>query len=722
MLALKTSACTLLLACCICLPLSAADEPAPILPLRPAAQTVVELEGRTLQEWAKDLKDPDCSRRERAISVLPLFGQSAGTSEIVSLLLDRVDHQKELDASPRVRALMALSTITLSQTEIPRVVEALAKAATTDNQSTVRYYAVLGLQHFGEESRSAIPALVKCAKDQVTWEIRRGALNALSEAGRGAKDADPDARAITALLEGCNDVTAEVRLEAVIGLGNLGSTTDPKLGPQMLATLRTMASDKDKRVAVWALASQLAVDKVHETPILAIASYLKSTNEFPVRMHALRTLALLGPRAKVALNAVTELLQDRDPNMVAGAIGTLVSLEDRSPAILKLLESMSKNKDADWRLRHLSMRAMELLVKGSTKDLEKPPIPPPPTKPTVPTIDEIEGRSLMLWMQDLRHADPSVKERAIAALPFFGSPASSTEVITLLLNCMLDKNADASPRIRAVSVLSMLHIPKADYSRVVNALARCAEDTQSMVRFNAVLGLQRFGEESRLALTSLIRCAGDQATWEIRRAAVMALAYAGRTSRGSPDIGAYAAMLKATQDHTAAVRLEAAIGLGILGRASNAQQHQLATMYLTNLVNDKDKRVATWALVSKMVLTNNINDPSILKIADHLKSTNEVQARLHAARALGMMGTKGRIASDKLVDALQDKDYAVVMAVIMALTQTEDKSAVGALTLLSQNKEVPEGVRQMAATAKEAILNPKPKPNPNQNPNPMKKP
>src|SRR5262249_39671467 len=154
------------------------DKPADPKTRNPAA--ITDLEGRSLAQWIADMRSKDASVRERAVCALPYFGAAAGTSEVITHLLDVLASKdgKDRDTSPRIRALMALGTLDIPKGDINRVVNALA-VQMDDPQAIVRYYAVLNLIRLGEDSTRAVGRLAAWAEDPVTWEVRHNCLVAL---------------------------------------------------------------------------------------------------------------------------------------------------------------------------------------------------------------------------------------------------------------------------------------------------------------------------------------------------------------------------------------------------------------------------------------------------------------------------------------------------------------------------------------------------------------
>ena len=96
----------------------AAQAPTPVppraglKPLEGVASITSEIGGRTFEQWKVDLKHSDPSVRSEAILAIALFGNAA--TEAIPLLLDRC---LDRDASPRVKAVLALTVLEIPERE-----------------------------------------------------------------------------------------------------------------------------------------------------------------------------------------------------------------------------------------------------------------------------------------------------------------------------------------------------------------------------------------------------------------------------------------------------------------------------------------------------------------------------------------------------------------------------------------------------------------------------
>ncbi len=314
---------------------------------------------------------------------------------------------------------------------------------------------------------------------------------------------------------------------------------------------------------------------------------------------------------------------------------------------------------------------------------------------------EVGGRPLSEWITDLKNIDPSVRERALRAIPLFGPPASQA-VPTIMERCL---DRDASPRVRAIGALGMLEIADKDVPKVVETLAkRISDDPQSAIKFQAMMTLSRFGiEEGKPAIPALVKMAEDPTTWEARKLAISLLGKYGYDAMKGPDVRCLRAMVIALKDPSMAVRQEAVYGLAVLGRPFDMTVAQTIEKALVTMTDNKDKGISIWAHVGMMNLTK--ADSTHLKpIMKNLKD-KDPQVRLLAVRAMGTLGKLALFGLPELIEALDDKEaevqYTAIWA-IAAMGSSADK-AVPPLRAMYQKTALPEPIRMSARAAVEQI-------------------
>jgi HEAT repeat protein len=329
-----------------------------------------------------------------------------------------------------------------------------------------------------------------------------------------------------------------------------------------------------------------------------------------------------------------------------------------------------------------------------------------PTKPTGPKWPEvIDGRNLDQWVRDLTHQDPSVREEAIRAIVNFGPAACTTPIIKTLISRTLDH--DAVVRTRAVMALTVMEIKKSDIPAVVKALGHLLEnDSQSVVRYQAAVGLVRYADDTKPVLAALVRGTSDSGAYSIRQMSLVALAHAASTKDGPPDIRAIQAMAGRLSDSALAVKLEAMRSLAFMGKIGDQFLQSRVEQLLRGLTTHRDKVVVIWAWIALMGITE--PNPEITKAIGGFLRNPEVRIRIAAAQALGQMGKRAQFALPDLLPMLKDKEPHVVLIGIWAIAQVEAEkprmTAINALTEVSKaeispKKEWNDYIHQYAESA-----------------------
>jgi HEAT repeat protein len=301
--------------------------------------TITEVGGRTLSQWMADLKHPDASTRSQAITNIIGFGEAG--ADAVPLLIDRC---KDRDASPRVKAVLALKLMTIRERDVPKVVDALAQRLAEDPQTIVRYEAAMALVRFADDAKPALKSLLKGLEDTGTWEIRHACIIAIRKAGFDPKSG-PDPQATRALLVALHDPVERVRLEATVGLGAMGKPADPQMLAAVTRALQQQSNYKDKALSLWSHVSLMALDdKVTDKSLEAISKLLKSP-EREIRLQVLLALAAMGNKARNCVPDALEALEDKETSVVAAACTALGYLGDQGPRVMNALVKMTERKE-----------------------------------------------------------------------------------------------------------------------------------------------------------------------------------------------------------------------------------------------------------------------------------------------------------------------------------------------------------------------------------------
>jgi HEAT repeat protein len=309
-----------------------------------AAAGPSEINGKNLQAWIKDLKDPDPGIRERAAKTICNFDLDIAARDAGSALIDALN---DSDTGVRVNVCIALATVGVHDQFVAKAVAALTQRL-QDQQAIVRLHAAAVLAHMDLEARTAIPDLILRSKDLAAYEIRKMAVKALGRVGTADKKNPVDMRAARALIDtftgSAPDRSAEVRQEAVMALGIMGLPPTPADKQAELSALKIAFSDRDKGVAIWARVSYMAIDDVSEEHMAAICAHLKG-KDFAARIEAVRALGTMGPKAKTHLADLFDQLQDKEPAMIAAAAWALGEMGNDAAKAVPDMTKMLDRKD-----------------------------------------------------------------------------------------------------------------------------------------------------------------------------------------------------------------------------------------------------------------------------------------------------------------------------------------------------------------------------------------
>jgi HEAT repeat protein len=328
----------------------------------PIVTTTTTIGGKTLKEWIADMKGiTDPSVREECIRAVTCFGDAS--REAVPGLLDRLH---DTDLSPRVKATIALGMVPVDEKDLPKVIEGLGKRLTEDSQAIVRFQAAMALASKGKDAKAALPQLIAGTTDSYSWEIRKVCVAALVLAGGDEKNG-PDPKATHALLKAVEDPANQVRLEAVMSLGEMGRPGEAPLRAAAEKALQNAATrDRDKAVQIWAHVSRMALEKVDDDGLKYLVESLKTgesvKDSVKIRVHSARGLGALGKEAKEKIPALLDALNDKEPDVVVAACSALKCMG--SEAVEKAraaLKGVAESKDASDNQKQAAGMGLEML-------------------------------------------------------------------------------------------------------------------------------------------------------------------------------------------------------------------------------------------------------------------------------------------------------------------------------------------------------------------------
>ena len=128
---------------------------------------------------------------------------------------------------------------------------------------------------------------------------------------------------------------------------------------------RAFLADKEKTLVVWTHFSLCNLEeKAPESLLKALAALLKDPDA-ELRIEAARALCMLGAKAAPQVDAITEALQDKNPNVVGELAKTLVYIGDSKLSTMLMLTDLSLRKDIDPGLREDILTAIDHLKKGT---------------------------------------------------------------------------------------------------------------------------------------------------------------------------------------------------------------------------------------------------------------------------------------------------------------------------------------------------------------------
>jgi HEAT repeat protein len=306
-----------------------------------------EVGGKSLGQWKQDLTSADSYVRAKAIQSVVHFGPAA--ADAVPLLTQRC---QDRDVSPRTKAVIALRMVRAADKDRPKAVEALSQRLWTgtqygEAQAIVRYEAARSLLFYAALDptlmRPVLAAVAKGAEDPTCCEARHVCVQVVRIGGRDKNGPDP--RATNALLKAMHDPTADVRLEAILGLGSMGRPTDPALLGKVVNSLQQVLYSRAPRThLMWAHVGLLAMDdKLADSALKALVRYLDDP-DMKVRAEAAHVLGAVGPQAKKYVPALLKHLSDKEPVAIS-VCAALVGIKDTSPAVLQGLVKQLERKE-----------------------------------------------------------------------------------------------------------------------------------------------------------------------------------------------------------------------------------------------------------------------------------------------------------------------------------------------------------------------------------------
>lgn len=407
------------------------------------------------------------------------------------------------DEDPAV-VLPALHTLAEGgEAVVPGLIKAL-------ENPKARYWAAVVITEIGPDAKDAVPALIKVLGDEQP-ETRMQAAVALGEIGEASKPAVP------ALLKALTDKQPSVKYGAAFALGQIADPSAAKA----LAEADVKDDPFFDMITTWAAAKSNPADKeLTEQAVKELIAGLTAKESF-MRQAAARGLLELKAPQEVVAPALTKLLKDSDPEVVAEVVAALASL---GPKIVpNAAQALKKSETPEVAARILAQIG-------------------PAAKDAVPALAEAVGsdnaalqrESAIALARIGKGAAPAVdalakavdaddRQVSLAAIYALGSigPDAKSAVPTLVKQL---KDEDFLARASAAWALVEIQPENKETTGVaVPLLAEALSHEHEMVRVHAADALGELGPDGRDAVSALQAAAQKDKSAAVRNAAAAAL-------------------------------------------------------------------------------------------------------------------------------------------------------------------------------------------------------
>jgi HEAT repeat protein len=274
------------------------------------------------------------------------------------------------------------------------------------------------------------------------------------------------------------------------------------------------------------------------------------------------------------------------------------------------------------------------------------------SQPTSASVDYtppklIGGEDMESWIKKLNHSDPGIRVTAVRCVPMFGKDAA--KAIPKMVDLILDR--DTSVRLAAVDVLSSNGV---DDPKQLKEMFGYLNDNylyspQTSLRTQGAFAIGRMAPllisafSKDIAEKTIPRLLSEYqlrypGSFELRKAAAFALGRVAYSPDGS-DTRAIVALIRALNDDSLAVRVEATQSLILLGPPSDAGSILKEKKILSDkMVVEKNNVQRIWLRLAFMRLdVKEVTAKNLEPVAKALDDSDPL-VRSAAAQALGMMG------------------------------------------------------------------------------------
>lgn len=326
--------------------------------------------------------------------------------------------------------------------------------------------------------------------------------------------------------------------------------------------------------------------------------------------------------------------------------------------------------------------------------------------------NEVGGRSLSEWIKDITHKDPSRREVAIRAVVAFG-PERAYEAVPAILAELRRNNAsypiDLSVRVSCATTLGMVLAAKRDadpklVKEAVTLLTRLLKDGQAIVKLRAVQALGGIGPPyASGAVSDIYPLLRERYNYELRQTGAIAIGVLASDRSVKVSTYLHTALLELLTDPVSGVRQSACSALTTVGTPAEPAQKTALLRALEKLAKtDPEPSVQIWANYAVMGYNEKVGGPNLDAITQYL-SKGEVTDKMHAAQALGRMGSYAKDAAPAVIARLGDSNLDVVAASVWVLGRLESPLAIPALEKVAADKKQPEAIQKAAKEAVDLI-------------------
>ncbi len=396
-------------------------------------------------------------------------------------------------ADPQVALAAVKSLAAHGEKSLPTAIDVLKKS---EPKSKARYWACVLLQEFGPKAKAAVEPLGEALQDEDPT-IRMQAALALAQIG---PDAEPT---VPALSKALRDKLEAVQYAAAYALGMIGSQ-------EALPALKKAATSQDalvKLLATWAIAKSDPDNKVATAKAVDVIVAAMEDKRPEVRQAAARALWDLKPPQDKIGPALSEALNDDDPEIVSHVIDSLASLGDKiAPRVNAALQDPKRRGKALAIVQRMGPEAKDCvpelvtLLAQSDEDL----------KVDVLTALSSVGPGAADAVPDISKSLSDDSERVVsAACIALGRIGLASETAVPTIDKLLKSK---SAYVQAASAWSSAQIqkdPAAVAKKILPLAIKLLKSPEELVRLEAAEALGTLGPAAKGAIGALKQAAGD---------------------------------------------------------------------------------------------------------------------------------------------------------------------------------------------------------------------